>query len=42
MDAKAPVRFSHENPEILALYREYFRTPLSERSHRLLHTEHKV
>lgn len=42
MDAKAPVRFSHENPEILALYREYFRTPLSERSHHLLHTEHKV
>ena len=42
LDAKAPVRFSHENPEILALYREYFRTPLSERSHHLLHTEHKV
>ena len=42
MDAKAPVRFSHENPEILALYREYFRTPLSKRSHHLLHTEHKV
>ena len=42
IDAKAPVRFSHENPEILSLYREYFRTPLSERSHHLLHTEHKV
>ena len=42
MDAKAPVRFSHENPEILAIYREYFRTPLSERSHHLLHTEHKA
>ena len=42
MDAKAPVRFSHENPEILALYREYFRAPLSERSHHLLHTEHKA
>ena len=42
MDAKAPVRFSHENPEIQAIYREYFRTPLSERSHHLLHTEHKA
>ena len=42
IDAKAHVRFSHENPEILSLYREYFRTPLSERSHHLLHTEHKV
>ena len=37
----ARVRFSHENPEIQTLYREYLRAPLSGRSHHLLHTDHE-
>ncbi len=40
LDAKAPCRFSHENPEIQALYRSYLKHPLGEKSHHLLHTEH--
>ena len=40
MDAEAAVRFSHENPEIQALYREYLGEPLGERAHQLLHTDH--
>ena len=41
IDKKSPVRFSHENPEIQTLYREYLRAPLSGRSHHLLHTDHE-
>ena len=41
IDKKFPVRFSHENPEIQTLYREYLRAPLSGRSHHLLHTDHE-
>ena len=40
LDANMPVRFSHENPEILALYQNYLEKPLSERAHHLLHTDH--
>jgi NADH-quinone oxidoreductase subunit G len=40
LDEKAPVRFSHENPEIQALYRTYLKAPLGERAHHLLHTDH--
>ena len=40
LDKHAKVRFSHENPDVQTLYREYFRAPLSERSHHLLHTDH--
>jgi len=41
LDARAPIRFSHENPDIQALYREYMEKPLSERAHHLLHTDHE-
>ena len=41
IDKKSPVRFSHENPEVQTLYREYLRAPLSGRSHHLLHTDHE-
>lgn len=41
IDKKSPVRFSHENPEIQTLYREYLRAPLSGRAHHLLHTDHE-
>ena len=40
MDQKANLRFSHENPDVQALYKEYLRTPLGEKSHHLLHTDH--
>ena len=38
LDAKAPIRFSHENPEVQALYRTYLKKPLGEKSLHLLHT----
>ena len=40
LDAKADVRFSHENPDVQALYRAYLKKPLGEKSHHLLHTDH--
>ena len=40
MDARTPVRFSHENPDVQALYRTYLKKPLGEKSHHLLHTDH--
>ena len=41
MDEKAPIRFSHENPDVKELYRAFLKKPLSERSHHLLHTDHR-
>ena len=40
MDAGSEIRFSHENPDVQALYRTYLKKPLGERSHHLLHTDH--
>ncbi|MGO5115254.1 NADH-dependent [FeFe] hydrogenase, group A6 [Candidatus Avoscillospira sp. LCP25S3_F1] len=40
LDAVNDLRFSHENPEIQALYRDYLGAPLSEKAHHLLHTDH--
>ena len=34
------MRFSHENPQVQALYREYLGEPLGQRSEELLHTDH--
>lgn len=42
LDAKAPIRFSHENPDVLALYREFLEKPLGPKSHHLLHTDHQA
>ena len=39
LDHKMLLRFSHENPDVQALYKEYLGKPLSERSHHLLHTD---
>lgn len=39
IDQNAPIRFSHENPEVQAMYNAYFHKPLSQRSHELLHTD---
>lgn len=40
LDAQAPLRFSHENPEVSRLYEDLLEHPLSETSHHLLHTDH--
>lgn len=39
-DAGMPLRFSHENPEIQTLYREFLGEPLGEKAHQLLHTRY--
>ena len=39
-DAGKPIRKSHENPDIQKLYKEFLGEPLSERSHKLLHTHY--
>ena len=40
LDKKNPLRFSHENPCVQQLYKEYLGEPLSEKAHGLLHTDH--
>lgn len=40
LDKDAALRFSHENPDIIRLYEEYFEKPMSHKAHLLLHTEH--
>ena len=42
LDARADVRFSHENPDVMALYTEYLEKPLGHKSHHLLHVEHEA
>lgn len=42
LDANAAIRFSHENPDVQALYQEYLGAPLGEKSHHLLHTDHNA
>ena len=40
LDKAEPVRFSHENADIIALYRDYLGTLMSTKAHHLLHTDH--
>ena len=40
LDKASAIRYSHENPDILELYRDYLEKPLGEKSHHLLHTDH--
>ncbi len=40
LDKDAKLRFSHENPDIIRLYEEYFGEPVSHKAHMLLHTDH--
>lgn len=42
LDAESPIRFSHENLDVQALYREYLGQPLSEKAHHLLHTDQRT
>lgn len=39
-DSENPLRFSHDNPEIQVLYRDYLGAPCGEKAHHLLHTNH--
>ena len=39
LDKNSVIRFSHENPDVLALYNDYLEKPLSHKSHHLLHTD---
>ena len=40
LDENAKIRFSHENPDVLQMYEEYFEQPVSHKAHMLLHTNH--
>ena len=40
LDAKADIRFSHENPDVQACYSEFLGAPLSPLAEELLHTDH--
>lgn len=41
LDAANTLRFSHENPAVLDLYKNYLGSPLGEKAHHLLHTDQK-
>lgn len=40
LDRESAVRYSHENPDVQALYAQYLEKPLGHKSHHLLHTDH--
>lgn len=40
LDHDAQIRFSHENPDVAACYRDFLGEPLAELSEKLLHTDH--
>ena len=42
IDAKNPLRRSHENPDVQALYKEYFGEPNSHKAHEVLHTSYEA
>ncbi len=39
-DGDMPIRKSHENPEIIQIYKDFLGKPLGEKSHHLLHTHY--
>ena len=39
-DKKDRLRFSHENPYVTQIYKEFLKKPLSHKAHHLLHTDH--
>lgn len=41
LDKTNAMRFSHENPQVRALYDQFLGAPLSHRAEELLHTDHK-
>ncbi|MCI8402097.1 MAG: 2Fe-2S iron-sulfur cluster binding domain-containing protein [Lachnospiraceae bacterium] len=41
LDAADKLRYSHENPDVQALYKEYLGAPMSHKAHELLHTDQR-
>ncbi len=41
-DEGMSIRKSHENPEVVEVYKEYLQNPLGHKSHELLHTHYKA
>ncbi len=41
-DAKSAIRCSHHNPQVKQLYEEFLGSPLSDKSHELLHTTYQA
>jgi len=41
-DSGKKIRKSHENPEVVAIYKEFLKEPLGHKSHELLHTHYKA
>ncbi len=39
-DESRTIRYSHENPQVVALYRDFLEKPLSPKAHHLLHTKY--
>lgn len=42
IDESSTIRYSHENPDIKAIYENYFTEPNSHKAHSLLHTDHNL
>jgi NADH-quinone oxidoreductase subunit G len=42
LDRESDIRYSHENSDVQALYRDYLKEPLGHKSHELLHTDHSA
>ena len=40
LDSKRPLRQSHHNPDVIALYKDFLEKPLGEKSEELLHSNH--
>jgi iron only hydrogenase large subunit-like protein len=40
IDKEDPIKFSHKNPMIIELYKDFLGEPLSEKSHKILHTHY--
>ena len=40
-DRRKTIRKSHENPEVLRMYKEYVGEPFGERAHELFHTHYE-
>lgn len=40
LDENMPIRYSHENKDVLKMYEEFFEKPVSHKAHMLLHTDH--
>jgi NADP-reducing hydrogenase subunit HndD len=41
-DANMPLRKSHENPEVIEIYKDFLGKPNGHKSHELLHTHYKA